>query len=196
MTARGRALLAAGILLALAAAGGAWVLFRPATTGEEIAAVERAWREIRDAIIQGDDEAFFDMHSRRAREDALAEFPLIRSRYLASSGEERKAFTALYHVTDEEFRTADPRSLVVRMVPWKSGWRERIDLFRRAVVKDVQFTLATRPDGTREREARVLLDISRALAPGEMEKVGEEYLPAVVFVKDPEGWRRRALFGN
>lgn len=194
MRAPGR--LPVAVLVLLAAAAGAWLLLRPSTTEEEIASVEQAWRDIRDAIIQGDDEAFFEMHSRRAREDALEEFPLIRSRYLASDEAEREAFCRLYRVTDQEFRTADPRELVLRMVPWKSGWKERIQLFRRAVVKDVQFTVVRMPDGTEEREARVLLDISGALAPGEMEKVGEEYLPAVVFVKDPEGWRRRALFGN
>ncbi len=172
------------------------MLLRPSTTEEEIASVQKAWRDIRDAIIQGDDEAFFNMHSRRAREDALGEFPLIRSRYLASDEAERAAFCKLYNVTDEEFRSEDPRALVLRMVPWKSGWKERIHLFRRAVVRDVQFTVARRPDGIEEKEARVLLDISGALAPGEMEKVGEEFLPAVVFVKDPEGWRRRSLFGN
>ncbi|MCK6481820.1 MAG: hypothetical protein L6R43_17255 [Planctomycetes bacterium] len=154
--------------------------------------MEAAWRALRDAIIQGDDEAFFELHSARTKAQALADFPLIRSRYMASPEEEREAFRALYRVTDAEFRNGEPRDLVVRMAPWRSGWRARMDLFRRAEVGDVRIAVVTLPDGTAVREGRVLLDITRAIAPGET--VPEGFKPTVVFVRDPEGWRRRDLF--
>jgi len=182
------------VLLGLLAAPAGGGCGREPATSREIREVEKAWQDLRDAIVRGDDEAFFLMHCRRAREGAVAEFPLIRSRYLASPEGEREAFRALYHVTDEEFRNAEPRELVVKMVPWKSGWRERAPYYRQALVKDVRFLLATRPDGTTEREAQVILDISAAIAPEDRARIPENYMPAVVLVKDPEGWRRRAFF--
>lgn len=184
------------LLLAAGGATGAWLLLRPAATEDDIDAVERAFLDLRDALVQGDDEAFFRMHSRAAREAAVEEFPLIRSQYLASPPEEREAFHALYHVTASEFLGGSPRDLVVKMLPWKCGWRERREYYRRARVKDVRFETVEVPGKGPERRGVLLLDISDALAPGEAARIPENFLPTVVFVKDPEGWRRRVFFGN
>ena len=125
-------------VLLLAVAGGAVFLLRPATPGEETRALESAFHRLRDAILQGDDEAFFRMHSRAAREDAIRTLPVIRSQYLGSPPQEREAFHELYQVTAEEFLSGEPRELMVRILPWMSGWRERREVFRVSRVRDVR----------------------------------------------------------
>jgi hypothetical protein len=180
-----RTILAALLLAAAAGCGGEEV-------DGDLRDIEASFEALRDAILQGDDEAFFSLHSRAAREAAVAEFPRIRAGYLAAPEEEREAFRRLYRVTAEEFLEGNPRDLVVRMMPWKSGWRDRREMYRRARVKDVRIDHVKRPDGTMERRGIVTLDVSASLAPGEV--VPERYLPTVVLEKDPEGWRRRTFF--
>lgn len=164
------------------------------STGKDLRDIEEAYHALRDSILQGADEAFFSMHCRAAREAAVAEFPVIRSRYLASPPEEREAFHALFRVTAEEFLGREPRALVVRMLPWKSGWRDRRELYRAARVKDVRIDRVAMPDGSTERRGVVLLDITGAPGLPAGADIPENYLPTVVFVKDPEGWRRRSFF--
>ncbi len=192
MTGRAARILLVGVpVLLAAAAAGAWLLLRPPTAGEEVREIEKAWLALRDAILQGDDEAFFRMHCRRAREKALEEFPAIRSGYMAAPPEEREAFHRLFHVTGREFLEGEPRDLIVKMLPWRSGWGDRRDLFRVSRVKDVRIEPVTRPDGTRDRRGIVILDISTALDPSERPKIPPNFDPTVVFVRDEDGWRRR-----
>jgi hypothetical protein len=160
---------------------------------EDLRGIEKSYHGLRDAILQGDDEAFFMLHSRAAREAALLEFPRIRSRFAASPPQEREAFQATYRITGEEFLSGEPRALVVRMMPWKSGWRERVDLYRTARVKDVRIEYVDLPGGGREKRGVVILDFEGA-RDAEGRPIADRFLPTVVFEKDPEGWRRRSFF--
>ncbi len=163
---------------------------------DETRAVEQAWVSLRESVLQSDDEAFFLMHSRRAREEAVEAFPAIRAQYLGSPGEEKAAFRKLFHVTEDEFLHGDPRDLVAKMMPWKSGFRARREMFRLSKVKDVRINAVRTSDGTEGHEGVVILDISASLDPSEAERLPERYLPRVVFVKDEEGWRRKAFLSE
>ena len=110
-------------------------------------AIEEAYGKLRDSILQGDDRAFFGMHCRAAREAALEEFPRIRARYVASPVEEREAFHALFGVTGEEFLSKTPEELVTKILPVRSGWRARAEMFRTARVKDVRIDRVDLPEG-------------------------------------------------
>lgn len=182
--------LAAGLLLALAACA-------PSCGGDPVAEdlreIERSYHALRDAILQGDDEAFFRMHCRASREAAVQEFPRIRAHYAASPPQEREAFHALFRVTAEEFLKGEPRDLVVRMMPWKSGWRDRREVYRTARVKDVRIEYVDLPGGGKERRGVVILDFE-GMRDARSSPVADLYLPTVVFEKDPEGWRRRSFF--
>ena len=178
-------ILAAGLCLAAAGCAGD-------STEKELREIEESYRALRDAILQGDDEAFFRMHSAASREHAVRDFPIHRSRYLALPDEGKKSFLADARMTAEEFLGGDPQVLAVRLLPWESGWRERREMFRAAKVKDVRIERVTLPGGVLERRGVVVLDISGYTSPGTA--VPESHLPTVVFVKDPEGWRRRSFF--
>ncbi len=145
--------------------------------------IEKAYYALRDALLQGDDESFFTLHGSDARRWALESFPAIRAGYLAGLPEERAAFQRLYRVTEEEFLRGEPRSLVVRMMPWKSGWREKREYFRSARVKDVCIDYIPLPGGGTERRGVVELESPEGGAAG-----------TVVFVKEKEGWLRRSFF--
>jgi len=160
---------------------------------EDLRAIEKSYHALRDSILQGDDEAFFRLHSRAAQEAAVLEFPRIRSRYAASPPQEREAFHATYHITGEEFLSGEPRALVVRMMPWRSGWRERAEIYRTARVKDVRIEYADTPGGGRDKRGIVILDIEGA-RDAEGNPIPDRFLPTVVFEKDPDGWRRRSFF--
>ena len=192
MSPRGRLLLVGIPLLLAGALVAAWPRLRPPTAAEEIREIEGAWRALRDAVLQGDDEAFFLLHSRRARDRAIEGFPAIRAKYLAAiDPEEREAFHRLYHVTAEEFLRGEPRDLVVRMLPWLSGLRDRAEILRVSRVKDVRIEPLTLPDGSVDRRGVVVLDITAALDPSEAGKVPPNFDPTVVFVREEDGWKRR-----
>ncbi|MHC4922954.1 MAG: hypothetical protein ACYTG4_02610 [Planctomycetota bacterium] len=163
---------------------------------DETRAVEQAWVSLRESVLQSDDEAFFLMHSRRAREEAVEVFPAIRARYLGSPRDEKVAFRTLFRVSEDEFLHGDPRDLVVKMMPWKSGFRARREMFRLSKVKDVRINAVQAPDGTESHEGVVILDISASLDPEEAKRLPERYLPRVVFVKDEDGWRRKAFLSE
>ncbi len=179
---RGSSLSAASLLLALAAAG-----CGPSRAVRDVRAVEEAYRALRDAILQNDDEAFFRMHSRAAREAAVNDMGEVRRKYAAQSREEKEAFQRLYHVTEEEFLHGEPRAVATRVLPWRSGWRERKELFRAASIHDVQI---------RENEADLLLEVPPAFRPHPDQPVPETFLPRVLFVRDPDGWRRKSFFSG
>jgi hypothetical protein len=177
-------------VLALAAAG-----CRRDAAAQDVHEIEKAFYGLRDAVLQGDDEAFFRLHSRAARERAVAEFPLFRSSYAASPPEARKAFQQRFRVTDEEFLKGDPRDLTVRLLPWRSGWRERMETLRITRVKDVRLDTVELPGGGTERVGKVFLDVTRE--PGSPATAAlPNDIPPVVFVKDPEGWRRKSFFAE
>lgn len=186
-----RTLLLEGAALLAAAA---WILggCDGDSTGKDLREIEKSYYALRDAILQGDDEAFFAMHSRAARERALADFPGIRASYLSSIPEEKDAFHGLYRITAEEFLGGDPRALVVKMMPWKSGWKEGREMFRIARVKDVRIDHLPIPGGGTERRGILVLEVEAVGSDGR--KIPEAALPSVVFVRDPEGWRRRSFF--
>ena len=153
------------------------------SAGQDTRDIEQAYYALRDALLQGDDEAFFALHGTEARKWAIDSFPAIRAGYMAGLPEERQAFQRLYRVTEEEFLGAEPRALVVRMMPWKSGWRERRDFFRSARVKDAGIDYIPLPGGGTERRGVV-----------ELASPGGDATSTVVFVKEKEGWRRRSFF--
>jgi hypothetical protein len=162
---------------------------------EDLEAVEQVYRGLRDAILHEDDEAFFLLHSRSARETAVAEFPQIRARFLASSKEEQVEFLETYRVTREEFLGNDARSLVIRLLPWRSGWRERRELFRTVSVKDVRIEhIAARGEEPASVQAVLYLDIPKEMLPDPSRPLETRFLPTVIFVRDEDGWRRRAFF--
>jgi len=160
---------------------------------EDLRAIEKSFHALRDAILQGDDEAFFRMHSRAAQEAAILEFPRIRAQYAASPPEEREAFHSIFRVTGEEFLTGEPRDLVVKMMPWKSGWRERREVYRTARIKDVRIEYVDHPGGGKERRGVVTLEIEGA-RDAEGKPIPDLFLPTVVFEKDEDGWKRRSFF--
>ncbi len=182
------------ILLALAGAAAAVGVLGfgcgERSTDRDLRDIEKAYYALRDAILQGDDEAFFALHSEEARKWAISIFPSIRAGYLAANASERERFEKTNHVTSREFLDGEPRTMVVRMMPWRSGWRDRRDMFRAARVKDVRIDRVNLPDGTAERLGVVVLEPPIPSGGG----VPEEALPAVVFVRDRDGWRRRAFF--
>ena len=182
------------VLLPVLAAGLAFNA--PGCTGDstekDLLDIEKSFHALRDAILQGDDEVFFRMHSAASREHAVREFPLHRSRYLALPEEGKKAFLADVHMAEKEFLNGEPAVLAVKLLPWESGWRERREMFRAAKVKDVRIERVTLPGGVQERRGVVVLDISGFTASDTA--IPESHLPTVVFVKDPEGWRRRSFF--
>jgi len=166
--------------------GGALALLRGCggdSTAQDTRDIEKAYYALRDALLQGDDEAFFAMHGAEAQAWALESFPAIRAGYLAGLPEERAAFQKLYRVTEAEFLGAEPRALVVRMMPWKSGWRERRDFFRGARVKDSGIDYIPLPGGGTERRGVV-----------ELQSPDGSETSTVVFVKEKGGWRRRTFF--
>lgn len=158
-------------------------------TRQDTRDIEKAYYALRDALLQNDDEAFFAMHGSEARQWALDGFPRIRAGYLAGAPEEREAFRRLFHVTEEEFLQGNPRDLVVRMMPWRSGWRERREMFRGARVKDVSIDYLTLPGGGTVRRGIVELEPKEGTGPPPGSPP-----PTVVFVKEKEGWRRHAFF--
>jgi hypothetical protein len=79
-------------------------------------------------------------------------------------------------------------------MPWKSGWRARRDLYREATVKDVRIEMHPLPGGGMERRGIVLLDISASVVTPDGGPIPDLFLPTVVLVKDPDGWRRRYFF--
>lgn len=188
--------LAASLLLAAILLGGALggCDGGKVDAGDDVAAVEEAYRGLRDAILQDDDDAFFRLHSRAAREEAVAGFPQVRSRYLASSEEERDAFRALYGVTEKEFLTGKPEELVTRIMPWKSGWRARKELFRICTVKNVVLEGPAEGAQGGERRGVLYLDLPPSVLEDPATDIDDRFLPTVVFVKDPEGWRRKSFF--
>jgi hypothetical protein len=154
-------------------------------TVDETRAVERAFHAVRDALLQGDDDAFFELHSAEAKSWALDNFPSVRAGYVAAGPEERKAFRDLYRVTEEEFLKGEPRALIAKIMPWSSGWRAAAETFRNARVTDVRLERPETPGKDSREFGVVLLDAS---FPGSAEGI------RVTFVKDPEGWRRHAFF--
>jgi hypothetical protein len=155
---------------------------------EDTRDIEKAYYALRDALLQADDEAFFALHGSEARQWAIDSFPAIRAGYLAAGTPQREEFRRLYRVTDEEFLAGQPRDLVVRMMPWRSGWRERREMFRNARVKDVRIDYVPVEGGATERRGVVELEPREGtLPPGEPP-------PTVIFVKEKEGWRRRTFF--
>jgi hypothetical protein len=163
------------------------------TVERDLRDLEKAYHALRDAILQGDDEAFFRLHCRAARENALREFPAIRAKYAAAPPEEREAFHALFRVTGEEFLAGDPRDLVVKMLPWKSGWRERREVYRQARIKDVRIEFVDLPGGGKERRGVVVLEVE-GMRDEHGNPIPEQYLPTIVFEKDEDGWGRRSFF--
>jgi hypothetical protein len=160
------------------------------STDQDLRDIEKSYYALRDAILQGDDEAFFAMHSEEARRWAVSIFPSIRAGYLAANAAERERFEKKNHVTAKEFLDADPRAMVVRMMPLKSGWRDRREMFRSARVKDVRIDRVPLPDGSMERQGIVVLEPPVPSGGG----APEEALPAVVFIREKDGWRRQAFF--
>jgi hypothetical protein len=158
-------------------------------TRRDLKDLEKAYYALRDAILQGDDEAFFQMHSAEARAWAVSEFPGLRATYVASGDEQRRAFEKTFHVGSKEFLESEPRVLVVKMMPWRSGWRDNREMLRSARVRDASFEYRTLPDGGTERLGIVSLEPADPSARGRPED-----LPTVVLVKDPEGWRRQSFF--
>ncbi len=186
------------VFLVAAVAIAAWAVGR-FPRGEDGAAtetrdLEAAFERLRAAIRDGDDEEFFRMHSSRAREEALADFPLVRARYLGAPEEERRAFRERFHVQEKEFLEGAPRDLVVRILPWRTGWRERADLYAASRVKEVRLEEVALPAGGSERRGVVILDLPEELKAAAEAVVEDRFLPTVVFVRDPEGWRRRSFF--
>jgi hypothetical protein len=162
---------------------------------DDVRAAEATYFALRDAILQDDDEAFFALHSRRAREHSLRWFPGIRAMYIASPAEERAGFHARFHVTEKEFLEGRPEDLVPRMLPWASGWRGRKELFRRAKVRDVRIDTITPPDGgSPERTAMVVLEVPPDLLLTPDQTIPDLFHPTILLVKDPDGWRRRSFF--
>ena len=159
----------------------------------DLRAIEEAYGKLRDSILQGDDRAFFGMHCRAARDAALEEFPRIRARYVASPVEEREAFHALFGVTGEEFLSKTPEELVTKILPVRSGWRARAEMFRTARVKDVRIDRVDLPEGGTERRGVVTLEIENAVDE-QGRPIPDRFLPTVILVKDPDGWRRRSFF--
>jgi hypothetical protein len=158
------------------------------TTVQDTRDIGKAYYALRDALLNGDDEAFFALHGSEARKYVLDAFPAIRADYLSGSAEAKAAFRRQYRVTDEEFLAGEPRALVVKMMPWKSGWRDMTDLFRTARVKDVSIEYVPLPGGGTERRGIVELE-----PPGGAEPGGAPY-PTIVFIKEEGAWRRRAFF--
>lgn len=159
------------------------------STVQDTRDIEKAYYALRDAVLQGDDEAFFAMHGTEAKRWALDAFPAIRASYLSGIPEEREAFRAIYHVTEAEFLESEPRAMVVKMMPLKSGWRERRDLFRSARVKDVAIDYIPLPGGGTERRGRVELELPEGAG-----AIAGTAIPTVIFIKEKEGWRRQAFF--
>ena len=159
------------------------------TTKQDTRDIEAAYFALRDALLQADDEAFFAMHGSEARQWALDRCPTVRAGYLARIPVEKEAFLRLYLLTEEEFLRGDPRALAVRMMPWMSGWRQGKDMFRTARVKDVRIDYVVLPGGATERRGVVELDPGD----GQGSPVPGQPSPKVVFVKEQEGWRRRAF---
>jgi hypothetical protein len=186
-------LLALVLLAGLVASGGSC---RKDSTEADLRDIEKAYYSLRDALLNGDDEAFFALHSAEARRWALDSFPGIRAGYVAADVSERQAFEKLYHVGSKEFLEAEPRAMVVKMMPWKSGWRERRGMFRAARVKDVRIDHLEVPDPaggggkTVQRRGIVVLEPADPAGRG----TSDEALPSVVFVKEEGGWRRHAFF--
>jgi hypothetical protein len=185
---RTRGALLAGFLVLVPGCGGG----DPAA--QELKDIESAFGELREAVLRDDDERFFSMHCREAREAALRDFPAVRSGFLALPAEERRAVEQELHLSGGELATGEPRALVVKMLPWKSGWKGRKEVYRRSRVKQVRIEMAPVPGGGEERRGVVTLDITAALDPSNAQPIPENYLPTVIFVKDPEGWRRRTFF--
>jgi hypothetical protein len=189
--------IAAGLLLLGGAGALAWRSLRPDDAGDEVRSAEAAYLALRDAILQEDDAGFFRLHSREAREAALRRFPAIRAEYVASPAEERAAFQQQFGVTEQEFLTGRPEDLVARMLPWKSGWRQRRELFRRARIRDTRIGwVEPESKGPPERTAVIQLEVPEELKASEGQEIPDLYLPTVVLVKDPEGWRRRSFFAE
>ena len=190
-----RGVAGAAAAAALLLAGGTALLgsCSPDPVAQDLRDIEDAYLRLRDAILQGDDRAFFEMHCRRARDVAIEEFPRIRARYVASPAEEREGFHRLYGVTPEEFLSGTPEALVARILPIRSGWRERREMFRTARVKDVRIDRVELPEGGTERRGVVLLEIENAVD-SEGRPLPDRFLPTVILVRDPEGWRRRSFF--
>jgi len=179
-------------LLAVAVLAGAVGLLASCegdTARQDTRDIEKTYYALRDALLQNDDEAFFAMHSAEARQWALDSFPVIRSGYLAGIPEEREAFRRLFHVTEEEFLQGEPRALVVKMMPWRSGLRERREMFRGARVKDVSIDYLPLPGGGTVRRGIVELEPKE----GSGGPAGTPP-PTVVFVKEKDGWRRHTFF--
>ena len=160
---------------------------------EDIRALERAYHGLRDAVLQGDDEAFFRLHCREARDEAVKMFPAVRAEYQALPPERKAAFREQYRVDEEAFLSGSPRDLVVRMLPWKSGWRGRAEQLRTARVKDVRIEFVDLPGGGRERRGVVVLEFEGEKDPSGA-PVPESRLPTVVFRRDEDGWGRRSFF--
>jgi hypothetical protein len=171
----------AGSALALHSCGGD-------TTRRDLREIENAYYSLRDAILQGDDEAFFRLHCREAREGAVANFPALRAEVLSLPPDRRAAFCAQYRVAEEEFLRGDPRALVVRMMPWKSGWRAGREAFRNARVRDVRIERVPIEGGGVERRGVVVLEPAPVPGAPPPEAV------TVVFVRDEDGWRRKWFF--
>lgn len=194
---RGRTGVAAAVLgaLLLAAAAAATRGCGRDATGGELKDLEQAYYALRDSILQGDDEAFFRMHSAEAREWALGEFPTVRATYVASGPEDRRAFERAFRVDSKEFLEAEPRAMVVKMMPWRSGWRENLEFFRSAKVRDLSFHYEKLPGGGTLRKGIVELEAGDSEA-GKATGGGLTggILPTVVLVKDPDGWKRESFY--
>jgi hypothetical protein len=193
----GRARVVAAVLGALLLAGAAAATRgcgRDATGGE-LKELEKAYYALRDAVLQGDDEAFFRMHSAEARAWALGEFPAVRATYVASGPEDRKAFERTFRVGAKEFLEAEPRAMVVKMMPWRSGWRENVEFFRSAKVRDLSFHYEKEPGGGTLRKGIVELEAGDS---GARNPTGGGLAggiqPTVVLVKDPDGWKRESFY--
>jgi hypothetical protein len=87
------------------------------TTVQDVRDIRKSYYEFRDALLQGDDRAFFSLHCAEARRWAVDNFPSVRAEFLTGGAEGRAAFLRQYRVTEEEFLKGDPRDLVARMMP-------------------------------------------------------------------------------
>ena len=157
-------------------------------------ALEEAYGRLRDAILEGDDAAFFRMHSRQAREAAIRDFPLVRARYVSSPVPGREAFRREYGLTEAEILEGNPEDLVHRIMPFQSGWKVRAEMYRAARVHSVDVRREPVQGGGEEEVGVVQLDVSASLSLTPGENIPPEYLPTVIFIRDTDGWKRRWFF--